>query len=281
MTYYKTDEEIELIRQSCHLVCKTLAEVGSLLRPGISSEEIDRRAEEFIRDHRAVPAFKGYIGKVEGAAPFPGSLCVSLNDIVVHGIPSKNMIFKDGDIVSVDCGVQWNGFFGDAAYTFAIGDVAEPVMKLLRVTHASLYKGIAQAVAGNRLGDIGFAIQYHVERQHGYGIVRELVGHGVGKSLHEEPEVANYGKRGKGSKLKQGLVIAIEPMVNMGKKDVRTERDGWAVHAKDGKPSAHFEHTVAVGKKSADILSDHSYIEAAIRNNPNLKELTVATAAAA
>lgn len=274
MIYYKTDEEIELIRESCLLVCKTLAEVGALLQPGTESKKIDRIAEEFIRDHKAVPAFKGYRG-------FPAALCVSLNDIVVHGIPSAEQVFKDGDIVSIDCGVYWNGYYGDAAYTFAIGDVAEPVMKLLRVTHTSLYKGIQQAVAGNRLGDIGFAIQNFVEREHGYGIVRELVGHGVGKELHESPEVPNYGQRGRGIKLKEGLVIAIEPMVNLGKKEVRTSRDGWTVHAKDGKPSAHFEHTVAVGKKSADILSDHSYIEAAIRNNPNLKELEAKTSAAA
>lgn len=274
MVYYKTDEEIELIRQSCLLVCKTLAEVATLLQPGVESKKIDRIAEEFIRDHKAVPAFKGYRG-------FPAALCVSLNDIVVHGIPSAEQVFKNGDIVSIDCGVHWNGYFGDAAYTFAIGDVAEPVMKLLRVTHAALYKGIQQAVAGNRLGDIGFAIQNFVERGHGYGVVRELVGHGVGRELHESPEVPNYGQRGRGIKLKEGLVIAIEPMVNMGKKDVRTNRDGWTVHAKDGKPSAHYEHTVAVGKKSADILSDHSYIEAAIRNNPNLKELEAKTSAAA
>lgn len=274
MIFYKTDEEIELIRQSCHLVCKTLAEVGALLKPGISSDKIDRVAEEFIRDYKAVPAFKGYRG-------FPASLCVSLNDAVVHGIPSEKQVFKDGDIVSVDCGVEWNGYFGDAAYTFAIGDVAEPTMQLMRVTHASLYKGIEQAVAGNRLGDIGFSIQNFVERQHGYGIVRELVGHGVGRDLHESPEVPNYGQRGRGIKLKDGLVIAIEPMVNLGKKEVRTERDGWTVHAKDGKPSAHFEHTVAVRKKSADILSDHSYIEAAIRNNPNIKELEAKKSVAA
>lgn len=270
MIFYKTDEEIELIRESCLLVCKTLAEVASMLRPGMESSKIDQVAETFIRDHKAVPAFKGYRG-------FPASLCVSLNDIVVHGIPSEKQVFKDGDIVSVDCGVKWNGYFGDAAYTFAIGDVAEPVMKLLRTTHASLYKGIQQAVAGNRLGDIGFSIQHFIEREHGYGVVRELVGHGVGRELHESPEVPNYGQRGRGIKLKEGLVIAIEPMVNLGKKEVRTDRDGWTVHAKDGKPSAHYEHTVAVGKKTADILSDHSFIEAAIRNNPNVKELEART----
>lgn len=280
MIFYKTEEEIDIIRENCHLVCKTLAEVGKMLRPGVTSIKIDRVAEEFIRDHKAIPAFKGYKSP-NGYEDFPASLCISLNDVVVHGVPSEQLVFKDGDIVSVDCGVQLNGFFGDAAYTFAIGDVSEPVMNLLRVTHASLYKGIQFAVAGGRLGDIGFAIQHYVERQHGYGIVRELVGHGLGRELHEPPEVANYGKRGKGIKLKEGLVIAIEPMVNMGKKDVRTERDGWTVHAKDGKPSAHFEHTVVVRKKSAEILSDHSYIETAIRNNLNIKELQVQKSAAA
>ncbi len=266
MIYYKTDEEIELIRQSCLLVCKTLAHVGSILRPGISGETIDKAAEEFILDHNAAPAFKGYRG-------FPASLCVSVNDVVVHGIPNSKQIFGERDVVSIDCGVYMNGYFGDAAYTFAIGDVEEDVMDLLRVTNASLYKGIQQAVPGNRVGDIGFAIQYFVEKLHGYGVVRELVGHGVGRELHESPEVPNYGQRGRGVKLKEGLVIAIEPMVNMGKKDVRTSKDGWTVHAKDGKPSAHYEHTIAVRKGKADILSDHSFIEAAIRNNPNLKEI--------
>ena len=266
MIFYKTDEEIELIRKSCLLVCKTLSEVASMLRPGIRGEEIDNRAEEFIRDHGAVPGFKGYRG-------FPATLCVSKNDVVVHGIPDKNQVFEDGDIVSIDCGVHWNGYFGDAAYTFAIGDVNEQIMQLMRVTNAALYKGIEQAVVGKRLGDIGFTIQYFVERKNGYGIVRELVGHGVGRELHESPEVPNYGQRGRGVKLKEGLVIAIEPMVNLGKRAVRTAQDGWTVHAKDGKPSAHFEHTVAVRKGQADILSDHSFIEAAIKKNDNIKRL--------
>ncbi|MBK7869235.1 MAG: type I methionyl aminopeptidase [Saprospiraceae bacterium] len=274
MIFYKTDEEIELIRQSCLLVCKTLAQVASMLHPGVSGEVIDRKAEEFIRDHNAVPAFKGYRG-------FPASLCVSVNDVVVHGIPDNKQIFKEGDIVSVDCGVKMNGYFGDAAYTFAIGDVSEDIMDLLRTTHAALYKGIQQAVPGNRLGDVGFTIQHFVERVHGYGIVRELVGHGVGRELHESPEVPNYGQRGRGVKLKEGLVIAIEPMVNLGKKDVRTAKDGWTVHAKDGKPSAHYEHTVAVKKGKADILSDHSFIEAEIQNNPNIKEINAVKTAAA
>ncbi len=273
MIFYKTEEEIELIRQNCILVCKVLAQVGSMLRPGITGAELDKASEELIRDHGAVPAFKGYKG-------FPSTLCVSANEHVVHGIPSDKQIFKDGDIVSVDCGVKKNGFFGDAAYTFAIGEVPEDVMDLLRVTQASLYKGIEQAVAGKRLGDIGFAIQEFVERDHGYGVVRELVGHGLGRELHEEPEVPNYGKRGKGPMLKEGLVIAIEPMVNMGKKEVVTSKDGWTVFAKDRKPSAHFEHTVVVRKNQADILSDHSLIEEAVRKNTHIKGLEYRSAVA-
>jgi methionyl aminopeptidase len=273
MVYYKTDEEVELIRQNCLLVCKVLAHVGSMLRPGVSGAELDKAAEELIRDHGAVPGFKGYRG-------FPATLCVSANEHVVHGIPTDKQIFKDGDIVSVDCGVQKNGYFGDAAYTFAIGDVPDDIMQLLRVTNRSLYKGIEQALVGHRLGDVGFAIQEFVERVHGYGVVRELVGHGLGRNLHEEPEVPNYGKRGKGPILKDGLVIAIEPMVNMGKKEVVTSRDGWTVFSKDRKPSAHFEHTVVVRKNKADILSDHSMIEEAIRNNVNIKGLEYRSAVA-
>lgn len=268
--YYKTDEEIELIRQSCLLVCKTLAHVASILRPGVSGQKIDLEAETFIRDHGAAPGFKGYRG-------FPATLCVSVNEQVVHGIPDKGQIFEDGDIVSIDCGVLWNKFYGDAAYTFPIGDVSEEVMELLRVTNTSLYKGIDQAVVGNRIGDIAFAVQQYVERKHRYGVVRELVGHGLGRELHEAPEVPNYGKRGRGVKLQEGLVIAIEPMVNMGRKDVRTARDGWTVIAKDRKPSAHFEHSIAIRTEGPDILSDHSFIENAIRNNPELKEVTLKT----
>lgn len=267
MIHYKTDEEIEMIRESCLLVCKTLAQVAKIIKPGISGREIDDVAETFIRDHQAEPAFKGYRG-------FPATLCVSVNESVVHGIPSKEQIFQDGDIVSVDCGVKLNGFFGDSAYTFALGDVSEKVMKLLEVTNISLYKAINNAIVGKRLGDIGFAVQHYVEREFGYGIVRELVGHGIGKELHESPEVPNYGKRGRGIKLKEGLVIAIEPMVNLGKKEVRTAKDGWTVFAKDKKPSAHYEHTVAVKKDVADILSDHSFIEDAILQNPNVKSVS-------
>lgn len=268
MIFYKTDEEIEAIRESCLLVCKTLAHVGSIVKPGISGAKIDKAAEELIRDHNAIPSFKGYRG-------FPATLCVSVNEQVVHGIPTKDQIFKDGDIVSVDCGVFMNKFHGDSAYTFALGEVSEDVMALCRATNASLYKAIDNAVAGKRLGDISFAVQHYVERVHKYGVVRELVGHGIGRELHEAPEVPNYGKRGRGIKLKEGLVIAIEPMVNLGRKEVRTSKDGWTVFAKDRKPSAHYEHTVAIRKSQADILSDHSFIEEAIRNNPNVQEVAL------
>ena len=192
--------------------------------------------------------------------------------MIVHGIPSKEE-FKEGDIVSVDCGTLLNGFHGDAAYTFAVGDVDEKVMQLLRVTKASLYKGIAQARPGKRMGDLGYAIQNFTEREHGYSVVRELVGHGVGKSLHEDPEVPNYGKRGNGLVLKDGLVIAVEPMINLGKKTIAAGNDGWTVFAKDRQPSAHYEHTIAVRKGEADILSNHQPVEEAIANNPNLKEV--------
>jgi len=267
MIYYKTNEEIELIRQSCLLVSKTLSLVGSMLKPGIKGSDIDKRAEELIRDHGAIPGFKGYNG-------FPSTLCVSKNEQVVHGIPTDEE-FKDGDIVSVDCGVLMNEFYGDAAYTFAIGDVDEEIMKLLVVTKESLAKGIEQATKNNRIGDISFAIQFHCERDYGYGVVRELVGHGLGKSLHESPEVPNYGKRGRGTKMLEGLVIAIEPMVNMGKKEVKQLDDGWTIITKDLKPSAHYEHTIAITENGADILSDHGIVEEAIKNNKELKEISL------
>lgn len=263
MIFYKTEEEIELVRQSCLLVCKALAHVGSIIRPGVTGMQLDKEAETLIRDHQATPGFKGYRG-------FPATLCISPNEAVVHGIPSKKE-FRDGDVVSIDCGVFWNGFFGDAAYTFALGNVKPEVMDLLRATNTSLYLGIEQAVSGNRIGDIGFAIQEFIERKHGYGVVRELVGHGLGKSLHEEPEVPNYGKRGKGVKLREGMVIAIEPMVNLGKKEVSQAEDGWTIISKDRKATAHYEHSVAVGKETADILSDHRPIEQAVSNNPELR----------
>lgn len=266
MIFYKTDEEIELIRESCLLVCKALTEVAKVIRPGISGQEIDTIAEQVIRDHHAVPAFKGYRG-------FPGTLCVSPNESVVHGIPSKDQIFKDGDIVSVDCGVLLNGFHGDSAFTFPLGDVSEEVMELCRVTNTSLYRAIEAAELGKRLGDISFAVQEYTEKVHNYSIVRELVGHGIGRDLHEAPEVPNYGKRGRGVKLQEGLVIAIEPMVNLGRRDVRTASDGWTVFAKDHKPSAHYEHTIAIRKDGPDILSDHQMIADAIQSNPNVKEV--------
>ena len=263
--YYKTDDEVELIRQNCLLVCKTLALVGEMMQPGASGTKIDEQAEQLIRDHGAVPGFKGYRG-------FPATLCVSVNEQVVHGIPSQQE-FRDGDIVSVDCGVYMNGYYGDAAYTFAIGNVKEEVMQLLRVTKASLYKGIQQATVGKKIGDISSAVQYFTERVHGYSAVRELVGHGLGRNLHEAPEVPNFGKRGQGPRLKDGLVIAIEPMINLGKKEVITHEDKWTVFAKDRLPSAHFEHTVVVRRQKADILSNHTGIEEAIKKNPNLREV--------
>ncbi len=210
--FYKTDEEVELIRTSCHLVCKTLAHVGSLMKPGINGKIIDAAAEEFIRDHGGRPAFKGY-------RDFPATLCVSINDVVVHGIP-RDREFKETDVVSVDCGVELEGFYGDAAYTFAFNSVEEPVLELLKITYRSLYLGIEQAVHGKRIGDISFAVQDYCERKHRYGVVRELVGHGLGRSLHEDPEVPNFGHRGRGMVLRDGLVIAIEPMINMGGREV-------------------------------------------------------------
>ncbi len=265
MIYYKTEEEVELIRESCLMVCRTLAHAGSFLKPGITGAFIDAKAEEFIRDHGGIPGFKGYGG-------FPGSLCISINEQVVHGIPTERE-FQDGDIISIDCGVIMNGYNGDAAYTYALGDVAEETMELLRVTKESLYRGIAQAVKGNRIGDIGYAIQQFSEKEKGYGVVRELVGHGIGKSLHEDPEVPNYGKRGRGILMKENLVIAIEPMVNLNTKNIVQEEDGWTIRTKDRKPSAHYEHTVVVRKNKAEILSDHTFVEEIIKSNSELKQV--------
>jgi methionyl aminopeptidase len=262
MIIHKTTEQVEQMRQSALLVSKTLSEVAQLLKPGITSLAIDKMIGAFIHDNHAIPSFLDYRG-------YPFNSCISVNDVVVHGLPG-NDVLKDGDIVSVDIGVILNGWHGDHAYTFAIGEPADDVKQLIRVTKESLYKGIEKAVAGNRVGDISFAIQEHTEKKHGYGVVRELVGHGLGKNLHEDPQVPNYGKRGSGPKLKDGLVLAIEPMINLGKKEVYTEEDGWTVRTKDGKPSVHFEHDVCVRKLKADILSDYSIIEAAERTNSNL-----------
>ncbi len=262
MMIYKTGEQIALMRQSALLVSKTLTEVAKLLKPGITTLSIDKMIGEFIQDHKAVPSFLNFKG-------YPFNSCLSVNDVVVHGFPGKEEL-KEGDIISVDIGVILDGWHGDHAYTFAIGDPGEAVMKLIQVTKASLYKGIEKAIAGNRVGDIAFAIQDYTEKKHGYGVVRELVGHGLGKSLHEDPQVPNYGKRGSGPKLKEGLVLAIEPMINLGKKDVFTEEDGWTVRTKDGKASVHFEHDVCVRKGKADILSDYSIIEKAEEANLHL-----------
>lgn len=267
MILYKTKEEIEIIRENCLLVGKTLGLVASLIKPGITGLEIDKKAEAFIRDHGAEPGFKGYNG-------FPNTLCVSPNQCVVHGIPSDK-VFEDGDIVSVDCGVFNHGYYGDAAYTFALGNVNEEKMELLRITNGSLYKGIEMAVIGGRLGDIGWAIQEYTEKENGYGVVRELVGHGLGRNLHEKPEVPNYGKRGKGPQLKEGLVIAIEPMVNLGAKAVRASKDGWTIETLDKSISAHYEHTIAVTKNGPDILSSHDYVEEAIKNNVEIQEVSI------
>jgi methionyl aminopeptidase len=261
MIIYKSDEQIELIRESSLLVGKTLAEVAKLIKPGIHPIELDKVAEEFIRDHNAIPAFKGYGGS------FPNSLCLSVNEVVVHGIPGKEEL-KDGDVISVDCGVLKNGYYGDSAYTFEVGEVAEDVKQLLRVTKESLYKAIEKAVAGNRMGDVSYAVQEHAEK-HGYGIVKELVGHGIGQNLHEKPEVPNYGKRGTGLKLMDGLTIAIEPMVNMGTAAIWQLNDGWTIKTKDGLSSAHFEHTIAIRKGKADILSSFQYIEEVLNKKIN------------
>lgn len=252
MLYIKTSEEIEFLRQSNQLVSRTLGYLASLIRPGITTLELDRRAEEYIRDSGALPAFKGYNG-------FPGTLCTSVNDEVVHGIPSAYEL-KDGDIISVDCGVLMNGFYGDSAYTFPVGEIDEGVRRLLDFTRASLEEGVREAIAGNRVGDISFAVQAKAESG-GYSVVRELVGHGLGKKLHESPEVPNYGRRGSGTKMPKGLVICIEPMINMGDKETIQMRDGWTIKTADGKPSAHFEYAVAVDRDKADVLTTFKYIE--------------------
>ncbi|MBG8552931.1 type I methionyl aminopeptidase [Hymenobacter guriensis] len=256
MIFYKTEEEIDLIRASARVLAQAHGEVAGMIREGITTRELDRRAEEFIKDHGGKPSFKGY-------RDFPFSLCISPNSVVVHGFPS-DVALKSGDIISVDCGVELNGYHADSAYTYPVGEVAPEVLELLAETKKSLYLGIEQAVAGNRMGDVGYAIQNYVEKR-GYGVVRELVGHGIGQKLHERPDVPNYGKRGSGLKLQTGLVLAIEPMVNLGTKSVVQEKDGWTIRTKDLKPSAHFEHTVVVRKDKAEILTSFEYIEKALQ----------------
>jgi len=262
MIYYKTEPEIELMRQSARLVSQTLSEVAVVLKPGITTLAIDKMIGEIIRANGAIPSFLNYHG-------YPFDSCISVNDVVVHGFPTKNEL-KEGDIVSIDIGVVKNGYHGDHAYTFAIGHPGDEVANLIAVTKESLYKGIEKAVEGNRIGDISYAIQEYTEKKHGYGVVRELVGHGLGKSMHEDPQVPNYGKRGSGAKMKEGMVLAIEPMINLGRREVYTEDDGWTVRTVDHKPSVHFEHDVCVRKNKADILSDYSIIEKAEKANANL-----------
>lgn len=254
--HYKSVEEIELIRKSSLLVSKTLAEIAKVIRPGIKTIELNKLAETFIRDNGGIPAFLNYNG-------FPYSLCISLNDQIVHGFPGQHVLVE-GDLVSVDCGVILNKYYGDSAYTFAIGEVDETTKKLMRVTKESLYLGIEKAVVGQRVGDIGYAVQEHAEKN-GFGVVKELVGHGVGLRLHEKPEVPNYGKRGSGIKLEEGMVIAIEPMINAGRAGVKFWDDGWTVSTVDKKPSAHYEHTIAVKKGKADILSSFDEIEEVLK----------------
>ncbi len=260
MIYLKTDEEIERMRVANLMVGATLAEVGKHIAPGVATIQLDRIAEQFIRGNGGVPLFLGYNG-------FPNSLCISVNEHVVHGIPSSYEL-KEGDIVSIDCGVKINDYCGDSAYTFCVGEVAPEVKRLLQITKEALYEGIKNAVEGKRIGDIGHAVQTYCE-SNGYGVVRELVGHGIGKAMHESPEVPNYGKKGYGPLLKNGMCIAIEPMINLGKRNVVFEKDGWTVRTADRKPSAHFEHTVAIRSGKADILSSFDLIEQVLENKRN------------
>ena len=264
MIYLKTEEEITLIKESAQVLGKAHAEVAQWIKPGITTKKLDTIAEDYIRSYGGIPSFKGFNN-------FPASLCMSVNEVVVHGIPG-NYELKDGDIVSIDCGVKLNGFHSDSAYTYPVGEVSKEVMDLLTATKKSLYKGIEQAVDGLRIGDIGFAVQHYCEER-GYTVVRELVGHGVGRELHEGPEVPNYGKRGKGLRLKEGMVLAIEPMINLGTRSVMQEKDGWTIRTTDRKYSAHFEHTVVVRKGKAEILTTFDYIEQVTANTSLMVEV--------
>jgi len=258
MVYLKTEEEIELIRKSSLLVGKTLAECAKLIKPGVTPLALDKVAEEFIRDNGGIPGFLGLYD-------FPNTLCTSVNNEVVHGYPTDTPL-QDGDVISVDCGVLMNEFYGDVAFTFEVGEVADEVKALLKITKESLYKAIEQAVHGKRIGDIGHAVQSHAEA-HGYGVVQELVGHGLGKKMHEDPQVPNFGRKGSGKKLQAGMVLAIEPMINLGKRKVKTATDGWTIITADGLPSAHFEHDIVVRKGKAEILSTYEYIEEVLNKN--------------
>lgn len=260
-------EEIEIQRESALLVGKAIAECAKILKPGITTMSINDLADTFIQDNGGYPTFKGY---GEKGNEFPYALCISVNDMVVHGMPSEYEL-KDGDIISIDCGVYKNGLHGDHAYTFAIGEVADHIMQLIKVTKEALYLGVEKAVAGNRIGDIGHAIENHTYGKHKYGVVRELVGHGLGRELHEDPQVPNYGKRGSGKRLVENMVLAIEPMINLGKRNIYTLDDGWSIVTVDGLPSVHFEHDVWVRKNKAELLSDYTPIEIAEKANTNLR----------
>lgn len=262
MIIYKTEWEIAQMKQAALLVSKTLTEVAKVLQPGMTTLQIDQQCADFIKGQGAISSFLNYRG-------YPFTICASVNDVVVHGFPNDKPL-KNGDIVSIDMGVILNGWHGDHAYTFILGEVCSEILNLVKVTKESLYKGIEKAIVNNRIGDIAYAIQEHTEIKNKYGVVRELVGHGLGRSLHEDPQMPNYGKRGTGPKLKENLVLAIEPMINMGSKDVFTEDDEWTIRTRDGKPSAHFEHDVCVKRNKALILSDYSIIEAAEKANTNL-----------
>ena len=252
----KTEREIEIIKQNSLILGKTLAEVAKLMYPGVKSQTVDRVAEEFILDNGATPSFKGYRG-------FPNALCISVNDVVVHGIPGQYE-FKEGDIVAVDCGVKKNGFHADYAYTFWIGNVNEAVKNLCRRTKESLYLGIEKAKEGNRTGDISFEIQSYVEK-HGYSVVRDMIGHGIGRNVHEKPDVPNYGNKGNGARIKKGMVLCIEPMINMGRKEIRTDKDGWTARTVDGFPSAHYEHMVAIRERGTEVLSTYKFVEEVLK----------------
>ena len=256
--YLKTEDEIELMRQANQLVGRTLGELAKHIKPGVTTLQLDKIADEFIRDNGAVPTFKGFPNPYGG--PFPASICTSVNDAVVHGVPNAETVLKEGDIISVDCGTLLNGFNGDSAYTFCVGEVSEEVRKLLKTTKESLYLGIENAVAGKHLGDISSAVQEHCEAQK-YGIVRELTGHGIGREMHEDPQVPNYGRRGNGVMLKAGMCIAIEPMITMGDRAIWLDKDRWTIRTRDGKPAAHFEHTIVVRKGKAEILSSFEEVE--------------------
>ncbi len=256
--FLKTEDEIELMRQANQLVGKTLDELAKYIKPGVTTLQLDKIADEFIRDNGAIPTFKGFPNPYGG--PFPASICTSVNEIVVHGVPNEETVLKDGDIISIDCGTLLNGFCGDSCYTFCVGEVSQEVKELLRITKESLYKGIEQATAGHHLGDISSAVQEHCEA-HGYGVVRELTGHGIGHEMHEDPAVPNYGRRGNGVMLKASMCIAIEPMITMGGREIVLMPDRWSIRTKDGKPAAHFEHTIAVRKGKAEILSSFEEVE--------------------